>query len=96
MSEQIALKGNTLKVSGDVVFNTVNAIINASAPLLKSISGDILVDLNNVDRVSSAALALLMNWKRFAKSQHKNIQFLNVPDKLQSIAQVCGVKNLLS
>jgi phospholipid transport system transporter-binding protein len=55
-----------------------------------------VVDLQKVTRIDSAGVALIIDWIRRARLRNQSIQFRNVPRQMQSIAQLCGVSQLLA
>ncbi len=56
----------------------------------------VTVDLVNVTRADSGALALLLDWQRTARRSGCRLGFRNVPPTLCAIAEVCGVDVLLA
>ena len=56
----------------------------------------VTVDLVNVTRADSGALALLLAWQRAARLSGCRLAFRNVPSTLCAIAEVCGVDVLLA
>ena len=76
---QLLLKQkNKLFVQGQLTFSTVMNIWNHSKPLLKSLA-QIKIDLSEVVHCDSAGLALLLEWKRWAKLNHKSVEFIHLP-----------------
>lgn len=49
------------------------------------------IDLRDVKEVNSAALGLLVELKKYAILHKKMVRFLNIPEKLIALAQVCGL-----
>ncbi|HEY2863675.1 MAG TPA: STAS domain-containing protein [Casimicrobiaceae bacterium] len=54
------------------------------------------VDLRGVDRVDSAGVALLLEWKRRAGAERTALVFENVLPSMASLAELYGVAGLLS
>lgn len=54
-----------------------------------------LFDLAEVTVSDSAALALLLDWLRYAQQQRKSIQFANIPEQLLAIATATGISEFL-
>mgnify|MGYP006305688745 CR=1 FL=1 len=59
-------------------------------------SGDISVALDDVQRVDSAGLALLLQWVRSARSAGGQVTFTGIPSQLAAIARVSGVDAILA
>lgn len=57
---------------------------------------EVTVDLAGVTEVDSAAVSLLLEWRRQATRRGGTIQFVNLPDNLTSLARLYGVTELLS
>lgn len=83
-----------IKVTGVLNFDTVLSL-NRKMQILLEKCNDILVDLSGVTYVNSAGLALLLDWKRQTLCTNKNLQLLNMPQKLINIARMCDIDNLL-
>lgn len=83
------------KLSGDITFDTVPQLWRQTAAMLAD--GDALtIDLSEVKRADSAALALLIGWLRRARQAHRHIEFRHIPDNLLAMARVTGVDGMLS
>ena len=85
---------NRLMISGDLNFSSVPHVWQKSLPLLASQS-TFDFDLSAVTSVSSAGLALLIEWLKYARKQHKTCRFFHVPQQLLSIAEAAGIANLI-
>jgi ABC-type transporter Mla MlaB component len=80
-------------VVGALTMDTVAALLAASTDMALPASGSI--DLSRVELVDSASVALLLAWKRRAKTEHKTISFTSVPASLASLAELYAVEELL-
>jgi phospholipid transport system transporter-binding protein len=58
-------------------------------------AGDTTIDLSGVQTVDSAAVALLLAWRRAAAEQGKQLTFAGVPAGITSLADLYGVDTLL-
>lgn len=90
----ITLDHNCLLISGEINFTTAAALWMKSLPLLAQCK-NLLFDFSKVTSINSAALALLLEWIKYAKKVSKPIAFRNVSLQLQSIATVAGICSLL-
>ena len=89
----ISCEGGRCSVKGPLTMRNVTAVLAESAPLFTGPS--IVVDLAGVTEVDSAAVSLLLEWRRMAaKAQHR-IEFANLPANLKSLAELYGVLGLL-
>lgn len=91
---KIALDNDSLVVSGDINFETAVGLWDESLPLLSNCK-QLSFDFSQVKSVNSAALALLLEWLKYAKEQNKLVSFNQLPQQLFSIAKVAGVEKLL-
>lgn len=90
--------GATHRIGGALTFETVAEVRAALSEGLgpggwsAGAGGDEHVfDLNGVNTVDSAGLALLVQWHRAARGAGGRIRFEGVPDALRAIARLCNV-----
>ena len=81
-------------ISGDLDFRTVPDVLKASQSLFAN-NNSLTIDLSGVESSNSAGLALLLEWMRYADLNAHSITFLNLPDQMKEIAQLCGVDEKL-
>jgi len=86
---------DTVRVSGDLTFATVTALLRDSRPLLAAGKPRLQFDLTDVGHADSAGLALLVEWLRNARAAGVELAFQAVPDQLLAIARASGVDKLL-
>lgn len=55
----------------------------------------VTVDLSGVTEVDSSALSLLLEWRREAVRNGREIQFRNLPASMKSLAELYGIAELL-
>jgi phospholipid transport system transporter-binding protein len=89
----IKRENHCLQVSGDIDFGSVVSLWKESLPLIAADS-KVVFYLSQVKTVNSAALALMLEWMKYAKRECKTILFQNLPQQLSSIAAVAGVGSL--
>ena len=90
----IACEGGRCTVQGPLTMRNVTAVLQESASLFRD--GDIRVDLSGVTEVDSAAVSLLLEWRRQALAANRRIEYVNLPANLQSLADLYGVSELLA
>lgn len=95
MNAHIELKNNIIFVSGQLNFEAILHIFNASLPLLSS-SMSWQFDFSKVESVNSGGLILLLKWIKLAQTSGKAISFAHVPAALISIAAVCNLEKVLT
>jgi phospholipid transport system transporter-binding protein len=78
---------------GSLTMDCVANVLSASAEA--SLPGTGIVELSGVESVDSAAVALLLAWKRRAAAEGKPMAFAHIPPSLASLAQLYGVGDLL-
>jgi phospholipid transport system transporter-binding protein len=71
----------------------VTDVLQQSATLFQE--NEILVDLRGVTEVDSAAVSLLLEWRRQALASNRRIEYVNLPSNLKSLADLYGVYDLL-
>lgn len=84
-----------LRVSGELSFTTVTALLEQSRPLMDSAQGWLVMELADVNRVDSAGLALLIQWMRMAREKSVDILFRHVPEQLLAIARASDLDQIL-
>lgn len=83
------------RFSGPLVFDTVASLYERFATELRR-AGDVTLNLEQVTRVDSAGLALLVEGLRLARSQKGRIRFVNIPSQLQALIRVSGLGEAFS
>lgn len=86
---------DSIQLSGELTFSTVNSLLAESAALFESISS-LNIDLSAVTKSDSAGVALLVAWLRSAKQAGKQLVFSNIPEQMLIIADISGLDELLS
>jgi phospholipid transport system transporter-binding protein len=90
----ISCEGGRCVVQGPLTMNCVTAVLEESTRLFQL--PDVTVDLGAVTEVDSAAVSLLLEWRRAARREHRTVRFVNVPANLLSLAKLYGVSELIS
>lgn len=57
--------------------------------------GDSRIDLGGLVAMDSAAVAAMLAWQRAAQQKGQQLEFINIPSPLKSLAQLYGVESLL-
>jgi len=89
----IACNNGRCTVQGPVTANNVVFLLAQGA---EQFTGPrVMVDLSGVTEVDSSALSLLLEWRREAARNGREILFRNLPGSLKSLADLYGVTELL-
>lgn len=84
------------KAGSELTFNTVMSIRASVCKTLKTDRHEeFCLDLTKVVHCDSAGLALLIEIKQLCKQYNKAFRVLGVPANTQSLAEFCGVKDIL-
>ena len=81
-------------ISGKFEFETVAAAYFQSMKMFSPHS-QLELDLSGVTDADSAGLALLLEWVHWAKQSAREIRFKNIPDQIQTIANISEVDGIL-
>ena len=82
-----------VKISGPLTVDTVGPLISFSAQAAEKT--DVVIDLQQVEAVDSAAVSLMLAWLREAQRNNVNLSFEHVPENLISLARLFDVAELL-
>lgn len=91
MIEQV---DGAIRFSGQLTMATMNEALRESEALFAQ-EGPWELDFSGVDDVDSAAVSLLLEWVRQAAQLGRKLRIKNLPDNLQCLVKVYGVKELL-
>jgi ABC-type transporter Mla MlaB component len=87
----ITVSGTEVRLSGILTTRTVTEAFRKSPNFSEPVYS---VDLQEVDEVDSAGLALLVYWKTLAATSQSEIRFVNLPDKMHEMAALGGLDSL--
>jgi phospholipid transport system transporter-binding protein len=90
----ISVEGERCTLEGPITFDNVVAVLEEGARALPA-APRIVIDLARVTDVDSAAVSLLLEWRRTVERSGRAIAFVNLPENLQSLARLYGVTELL-
>lgn len=86
--------GDTLRVAGELNFDSVADLWKAAGPLL--LAGPVRrIDLGGVRRSNSAGAALLVEWLRQARCHQQEPVFVNVPAQMRAIIRAADLEAML-
>lgn len=90
---EITQQENRWKISGDVIVDDANRLLLASQSL--SMSESTLIDFGAASELDTAAISLILEWKRRAIAENKQLRLVNVPENLKSLAHLYGVAEIV-
>ncbi|MCC7081328.1 MAG: STAS domain-containing protein [Burkholderiales bacterium] len=89
----IERRDQRLALGGTITFDDALAWREA---VLKEIDRDgLVIDLAGVEAADSAAVSLLLEWQREAKTRGYALRYANLPATIRSLAEVYGVGALI-
>jgi len=80
--------------AGPLTYANAGAVLALAKQMALPMSGE--VDLNDVDAIDSAAVAVLLELKRRAAAEHRPLTFVDVPPTLATLADLYGVDQMLN
>ena len=89
--EAIELTSGNYLIKGDLIFSNIN---KATTKLLNfkqtdsTINSVITIDLQQLGKIDSAGLALLIEWIKFSRIHKKELRFNNMPAQLSALAKL--------
>ncbi len=86
-----------LALTGELSFDTVPTVLAQTAEYSArpDIPERLTLDFSAITSVDSAAVALLLEWRRMAASRGKTLVFVNLPPNLLALAELYGVAELI-
>ena len=87
------VEGERWAPAGALTMDSVATVLAASVETPLPASG--IIDLERIDAVDSAGVALLLAWKRRAAAEAKPVAFAHLPASLDSLARLYDVEELL-
>ena len=98
MNEAPAIRDEVLKLDGALSFETISAVLAQSAEYAArpDLPDRLTIDFSAITAVDSAAVALLLEWRRMAVARGKSLVFENLPPNLLALAKLYGVAELIA
>jgi phospholipid transport system transporter-binding protein len=89
--------GEVLPLKGGLTFETIPAVLEESAQYAArpDLPEKLTIDFAEVTDVDSAAVALLLDWRRMAMKRGKTLVFVNLPANLLELAELYGVAEII-
>ena len=77
-------------IKGDLTFSTINKT-SVKALNFKQSGSFINIDLQQLGKIDSAGLALLIEWIKFARASQTELRFAHIPAQLSALTQLCDI-----
>ena len=92
-----AVAGEVLALTGELSFETIPQVLEESALYVArtDLPDRLTIDFAGITGVDSAAVALLLDWRRTAVKRGKTLVFVNLPANLLALAELYGVAELI-
>ena len=86
-----------LALTGALSFETIPEVLAESQKYAarSDLPDRLTIDFAGVTGVDSAAVALLLEWRREAARRQKRLDFVNLPANLLALARLYGVEELI-
>ncbi|WP_047540943.1 STAS domain-containing protein [Methylotenera versatilis] len=81
------------EINGDVLITTANNLLKQSQAFTIE---NTKIDFANVTDVDTAAVSLILEWKRRAEKENQSLTFINLPANLTSLVQLYDVAELVN
>jgi len=80
-------------LKGNLIFNTINKSVLNTLDFTQAPSS-ITIDLQQVGKIDSAGLALLIEWIKFAQAHQKKLYFDNIPAQLTALTKLSYISEI--
>lgn len=89
------LESSCWLLEGVIDFRSVIELRAAGEAVLREVGGDVCFDFSGVRQANTAALTLMLCWRRLASELGGKVSFRELPQALLSIAAVSDLESLL-
>ncbi|WP_300370492.1 STAS domain-containing protein [Methyloprofundus sp.] len=80
-------------IKGDLTFSTINKA-HTTALKLEQSAPSINIDLQQLGKIDSAGLALLIEWIKFAQASQTELRFTHIPAQLSALTKLCDISEI--
>ncbi len=85
--EIIAQSKNSYQIKGNLIFDSIKQSIIDALNFPNNIQ-TVTIDLQELSKIDSAGLALLIEWKKLAQIQQITLQFKHIPAQLKALVKL--------
>lgn len=72
-----------------------NAVVVLNQGLRAIDSGDYVMDMQDVQKTDSAAVAVVLEWIRRAQARNADLKVINAPESFQNLVKLYSLSNLI-
>ncbi len=91
-----SISASEAKLAGDLTMHTVAAILPQGFALINQAEDVWRLDMAAVEQVSSAGVALLLEWLKAVEKSGKTFELQNLPEHMLSIIEISGLEPLFT
>ncbi|MGJ8618801.1 MAG: STAS domain-containing protein [Methylophilaceae bacterium] len=91
---EISQNENRWTVIGGINMDSANTLLEKSKGM--ELAQNTVVDFAQVSNVDTAAVSLMLEWRRRAMTETKKLEFVNLPAGLTSLTALYDVTDLLN
>lgn len=91
-----SLSESEAKLACDLTMHTVTAVLPQGIALIKQAKTVWRLDMAAVQQVSSAGVALLIEWLKVAEKDGKTLEIQQLPEHMLSIIEISGLEPLFT
>lgn len=86
-----------LKLTGALSFESLPGVLAESMQFASrsDLPARLVIDFSGITDIDSSAVALLLEWSRWANARGKALEFVNLPPNLLALAELYGVADLI-
>lgn len=79
-------------------FNTSTALqwVATGQQWINSAAAECVIDLANASQIDSAAIVVMLSWKRYAAQQQKKLILQHLPEKLTAMLELYSLENIFN
>jgi phospholipid transport system transporter-binding protein len=93
----VSLCKDGVNLEGNLLFSTVSSILTMGAKMIDNHqAGAVEINMSAVDKIDSAGIALLLDWKRLCDAQNKKYQLTHVSKQALSLIKTNKLEALLN
>jgi len=91
----VKLTKTGLQVDGPLTFNTVSTVLKSGKETINKRQGhSLILNLENVERIDSAGISLLLEWKRYSALNNKTFSLEGMQKQVISLIKTYKLQTL--
>lgn len=91
---QVSSSEKGLQLQGELTFETVSSVLSEGNALLESHKDPITINLEGVNRIDSAGISLLLEWKRICDNKNKTFLVEGMQKQATSLIKTYQLQKL--